>query len=120
MKNFLFFLFPVFLFSQTEKEVVSNDVKLDDVKLDVVNDYYKSPNYFKTSKQDLSLEKSNELVKNNLSYLSALKSAVIISPLNKQDDRIPYKYDDDRIFSENLIRGVLHEVFLSKPVRLSK
>lgn len=115
MKNFLIFLFPVFLFSQTEKEVVSNDVKLD-----VVNDYYKSPNYFKTSKQDLSLEKSNELVKNNLSYLSALKSAVIISPLNKQDDRIPYKYDDDRIFSENLIRGVLHEVFLSKPVRLSK
>ncbi|MBO6213791.1 hypothetical protein [Algoriella sp.] len=115
MKNFLFFLFPVFLFSQTEKEVISNDVKLD-----VVNDYYKSPNYFKTSKQDLSLEKSNELVKNNLSYLSALKSTVIISPLNKQDDRIPYKYDDDRIFSENLIRGILQEVFLSKPVRLSK
>ncbi|MBY0067767.1 MULTISPECIES: hypothetical protein [Empedobacter] len=112
MKPLLFFLFPIALFAQ---EVAQND----NLKNKLLMNFTQQSGYFDFKySQDLSLEKNNELILDNVkNYINQPTS---ISPLKPIEERIEYKYDDTMTNRENLIRSVIHEMFLSKPLKLSK
>ena len=43
-----------------------------------------------------------------------------VSPLNPIEERIEYRFDDSMTITQNLIRSIVHEIFLSKPLKLGK
>ncbi|WP_313377189.1 hypothetical protein [Chishuiella sp.] len=65
-----------------------------------------------TYKQDLSIKMSNELIKNNL--FNQTNSIRFFTPLENQDDKILYEYDDKKSVSENLALEIIHTIFFSK------
>lgn len=112
MKILLFFLFPIALFAQ---EVAQND----NLKNKLLMNFAQQSGYFDFKySQDLSLEKNNELILDNVkNYINQPTS---ISPLKPVEKRITYEYDDSKTYGQNLFRSTVHELFFSKPLKLGK
>ncbi|WP_312356359.1 hypothetical protein [Empedobacter sp.] len=112
MKPLLFFLFPIALFAQ---EVAQND----NLKNKLLMNFAQQSGYFDFKySQDLSLEKNNELILDNVkNYINQPTS---ISPLKPVVERISYEYDDSKTYGQNLFRSTVHELFFSKPLKLGK
>lgn len=112
MKILLLLLFPICLFAQTENQE-------DNLKNKSVLNISQQLGYFDSNyRQDLSLEKNNELMKDYVKHY--INQPTTVSPLNPVEERIDYRFDDSMTTTQNLIRSVVHEMFLSKPLKLSK
>ncbi|GEM51868.1 hypothetical protein [Empedobacter brevis] len=109
MKIILLFLCSTFLLAQVE-------VQNDELKNKLMMNFNQQSGYFDFKyKQDLSLAKNNELMKVDLTNYTAQAE---IPSLNKQEERIPYEYDPLKSNGQNFVQSVIHELFLSKPIRL--
>lgn len=106
MKYIILFLFPFLAFAQ---ETFDKKNQLH-VNFNQTNGYFKS-NY----QQDLSIEKNTELIKN---AQINVKNSFSVSPLERQEERIPYEYDSNKSVGQNLVLEVVHNLFFSKPIRL--
>lgn len=105
MKLLLFFLFPVALFAQ---EVAQND----NLKNKLLMNFAQQSGYFDFKySQDLSLEKNNELMQDYIKNYTNQQQDV--SPLKPVEKRIPYEYDDSKTYGQNLVRSVIHDIFLA-------
>ena len=112
MKYFIYLLFPTFLFAQEDVQLVNLKNKLS------INFGQKSGYFDSKYLQDLSLEKNNELLQNYVK--NYVNQPISIYPLNPIEEKITYRYDDTMTNRENFIRSVVHELFLSKPLKLGK
>lgn len=81
--------------------------------------FAQSIGYFDSKyKQNLSLEKNNELMQDYVKHRN--NQLTTVSPLNSIEERIEYRFDDSMTITQNLIRSIVHEIFLSKPLKLAK
>ncbi|MFV0176629.1 hypothetical protein OBK27_06790 [Empedobacter falsenii] len=112
MKILLLFLFPICLFAQVE-------VQNGNLKNKLTIPFAQSIGYFDSKyKQNLSLEKNNKLMQDYVKHHN--NQLTTVSPLNPIEERIEYRFDDSMTIAQNLIRSIVHEIFLSKPLKLGK